>query len=46
MRLGEHVPGFHYRKRCKQHGENGMAEQAMLNAAGHRAMGLNRLSII
>ena len=46
MRLGEHVPGFHYRKRCKQHGENGMAEQAMVNAAGHRAMGLKRLSII
>ena len=46
MRLGQHVPGFHYHKRCKQHGEHGMAEQAMVNAAGYRAIGLTRPSII
>jgi hypothetical protein len=43
---GEQVPGFDYRERYKQHGENGMAEQAIVNAAGHRLMGLKRLSAI
>jgi hypothetical protein len=45
VRLSERVPGFDYRKSCKQHGENGMAEQTIVSAAGHGAMDMQRLSI-
>jgi hypothetical protein len=44
--LREHVPGFHYWKRCKQHAEKAWQSGRWLNAAGHPAMGLKRPSII
>lgn len=46
MRLRGQVPGLHYRKRCKPHGENGMAELATINAVGHHAIRVKRLPII
>ena len=42
MRLREQVPSFHYRERYKQHRGNGVAQQAMVNAGGHPAIGLKR----
>jgi hypothetical protein len=36
------VPSFHYRERYKQHRGDGVAEQAMVNAGGHPAIGLKR----
>jgi hypothetical protein len=42
MRLREQVPSFHYRERYKQHRGNGVAQQAMVNAWGHPAIGLKR----
>jgi hypothetical protein len=40
----EGVYQFDHRKRCKQHGENGMAEQTSISAADHRAIGPQSLS--
>jgi hypothetical protein len=42
MRLREQVPSVHYRERYKQHRGNGVAQQAMVNAAGRPAIGLKR----
>jgi hypothetical protein len=42
MRLREQVPSFHYPERYKQHRGNGVAQQAMVNAGGHPAIGLKR----
>jgi hypothetical protein len=42
MRLREQVPSFHYRERYKQQRVNGVAQQAMVNAGGHPAIGLQR----
>jgi hypothetical protein len=42
MRLREQVPSFYYRERYKQQRGNGVAQQAMVNAGGHPAIGLKR----
>jgi hypothetical protein len=42
MRLREQAPSFHYRERYKQQRGNGVAQQAMVNAGGHPAIGLKR----